>query len=294
MRKHSVRKWLHAILDLLPVIILPIFAIYSHRHTIDSYEVTVPQNEVVNFNQLIEVPIGATGVFATVDVTNNLNGSITINGTATSNNSGFLIGSFTFDSGDILLVKTYDNIIVTNNIDWRHTYGSYRITTTSNVLELSLWLEQNVTYNSVVFYPQLVNLTEMFGSGNEPTAEQFNTWYPNDYYEYNTGTKQLLKGVNTVTYDNDDIGSQMIYSLYKPINDYFNLNNVFNFGAIYDWFELNMFNGNAPLSIFIVWNIIVYEFIMDIIFLIYSVFMFVIDFATNTLDRFTGWAKRGD
>ena len=53
MRKHSARKWLHAILDLLPVIILPIFAVYSHRHTIDSYVVTVSENKVVEFNQYV-------------------------------------------------------------------------------------------------------------------------------------------------------------------------------------------------------------------------------------------------
>ena len=34
MRKTSPRKWLHACLDLLPVILIPVFMIYSHRHDV--------------------------------------------------------------------------------------------------------------------------------------------------------------------------------------------------------------------------------------------------------------------
>lgn len=34
MRKNSPRKWLHACLDLLPVILIPVFMIYSHRHDV--------------------------------------------------------------------------------------------------------------------------------------------------------------------------------------------------------------------------------------------------------------------
>lgn len=34
----------------------------------------------------------------------------------------------------------------------------------------------------------MVDLTKMFGAGNEPTAAQFRTMFPDDYYEYDAGT----------------------------------------------------------------------------------------------------------
>ena len=76
-------------------------------------------------------------------------------------------------------------------------------------------------------------------------------------------------------------------------NKYFNFDNVFTFGDIWQWFNINMFGGNAPQIAHAVYEIIVYELIMDIIFLSYAVFMFIIDFATDTLERFTGWSSRG-
>ena len=41
MRANDARKWLHAGLDLLPLILIPVFMIYSHRHTIDSGSMTI-------------------------------------------------------------------------------------------------------------------------------------------------------------------------------------------------------------------------------------------------------------
>lgn len=38
------------------------------------------------------------------------------------------------------------------------------------------------------FYPQLVDLTQMFGAGNEPTLEQCREIFANDYSPYNAGT----------------------------------------------------------------------------------------------------------
>lgn len=41
----------------------------------------------------------------------------------------------------------------------------------------------------ITFYPQLVDLTKMFGAGNEPsTPEEFEAMFSEDYYPYNEGT----------------------------------------------------------------------------------------------------------
>lgn len=49
-----------------------------------------------------------------------------------------------------------------------------------------LRVRRGYTANNLVFKPQLFDLTEMYGEGNEPTTvEQFRADYPNDLYEYN-------------------------------------------------------------------------------------------------------------
>ena len=53
MRKTDVRKWIHAVLDMLPLIVIPVFMVYSHRHTIDNYSLQVEETKVVEFNQLV-------------------------------------------------------------------------------------------------------------------------------------------------------------------------------------------------------------------------------------------------
>lgn len=44
------------------------------------------------------------------------------------------------------------------------------------------------TVNNETVYPQIFDLTLMFGAGNEPaTVEEFKAMFPNSYYEYNSG-----------------------------------------------------------------------------------------------------------
>lgn len=281
MRKHSPRKWLHAVLDLLPLIIIPIFAIYSHRHTIDNYAIEVPQNEVVDFNQGIE-------------------NSFINNELETFGPYGLFYNSLMYPSGHKIFLRLgLSGDIQTFHINYSNgitNYDSYESTNLSNISFIKT-LSQDTIYSMFAFPYEngqtiythnfnIYDLTQMFGSGNEPTIAEFNVMFPNDYYDYTSSAKTLVKNVGTITYDDTDIGSQFVYALYKPINKYFNLSQVGVFGQLYDFLQVNMFNGNAPISIFIVYHVILYELIMDLIFLIYCVFMFIIDFAEKMLDSF--------
>ena len=45
--------------------------------------------------------------------------------------------------------------------------------------------ESGITFDNLVFKPQLFDLTEMYGAGNEPTTvEEFRTKFPNELYDY--------------------------------------------------------------------------------------------------------------
>ena len=55
MRKNTARHWLHATLDLLPVILIPVFMIYSHRHDL-STDITIQQDVYKDFYQYVSFP----------------------------------------------------------------------------------------------------------------------------------------------------------------------------------------------------------------------------------------------
>lgn len=51
--------------------------------------------------------------------------------------------------------------------------------------KIELRVHPGYTANNLVFKPQLFDLTEMFGAGNEPkTVAEFKAKFPNDYYPY--------------------------------------------------------------------------------------------------------------
>lgn len=138
-----------------------------------------------------------------ITFTNNKDdGTITVNGTATNRAvNTYVIYSKTRLSGKVLLTgcpsggssNTYYNYVYTRRGDgvWisgNNDYGSgcffnYGITA-YNIL-CQIIIEKGTVCNNLVFKPQLFDLTEMYGAGNEPTTvEEFREKFPNDLYPY--------------------------------------------------------------------------------------------------------------
>lgn len=70
-----------------------------------------------------------------------------------------------------------------------HTKEIRTCSTGNTQLRFLLCVSTGVTFNNTVITPKLVDLTKMFGAGNEPsTVEEFEAMFPDDYYEYNEGT----------------------------------------------------------------------------------------------------------
>ena len=52
----------------------------------------------------------------------------------------------------------------------------------------AMTIDKDTVFNKLKFSVMLIDLTLMFGSGNEPsTVEEFEAMFPNDYYQYNAG-----------------------------------------------------------------------------------------------------------
>ena len=310
MRKNSPRKWLHAVLDLLPVILIPVFMIYSHRHTIDSGSIQVQEKQVVDFNQLANVPnwTNSSGSYGlsivkndysyTLDGTLNYDSSVTSNSWLDFNLCNAYNEGPIFETNHVYYLKFYPssvnglrlyfyNIIGQNNSTFFLTTDNSSIATFSGTCVRSycrIRIDNGTTFNNFTFNVQLFDLTQMFGSGNEPTKQEFDDLFNLPVYEYTASKKMLVDG-DLVIYDDTDIMSQMTYQLYNSVDKYFNMGNVFNLNGVYDWFNLNIFNGTAPIYVYIVWQIVLYEFVMDLLFLLYGLFMWFIDMVEHLMDK---------
>lgn len=151
-------------------------------------------NQVVNLNNF-RPNYTVNGVtFTKLD-----NGKFVANGTATGGDAYFS-DSFIPIKGHVYLEKscpkggsaeTYRSYITGSGVVMDTNYGSGVIAplnVDTRVYIVPLMVKSGATVNNLVVYPQIYDLTAMFGSGNEPsTVEEFEKMFPADYYPYNAG-----------------------------------------------------------------------------------------------------------
>lgn len=134
------------------------------------------------------------------------------NGTATGGDAYFS-DSFVPIKGHVYLEKscpkggsaeTYRSYITGSNVVMDTNYGSgviAPINVDTRVYIVPLMVKSGVTVNNLVVYPQIFDLTLMFGAGNEPkTVAEFKTLFSDDYYPYNTG--------EIITADTESVAAQ--------------------------------------------------------------------------------------
>ena len=133
------------------------------------------------------------GVLYTV----NDDGSVTLNGTATEYTNYSLqsnisvikghkyLASFSGNGEDpYLLLYTTD----TDVFDNAYPGDAGSVVTClkdNNSVYYQIKVRAGITVNNITVYPQFIDLTEMFGAGNEPTTvEEFREKFPNELYPY--------------------------------------------------------------------------------------------------------------
>lgn len=131
---------------------------------------------------------------------NESTGSFTVNGT--SNGYVFIGSSFdiTHDVHKILFRlgaviqgnKTYATIENSQYLKGDDGIRGKIVTVNKNKKQHIPWYiyvcEENVFFDNITYTPQIFDLTQMFGEGNEPaTIEEFEAMFPAEYYPYNEG-----------------------------------------------------------------------------------------------------------
>lgn len=131
---------------------------------------------------------------AGVTTTSNGDGSITINGISTA--SGYINCTPLYpkeNNGHVFYVCAnnstmssstwYYGLLNQNGYD----YGGGVISKTNASRERSTGISFNngIVFDNVIIKPQIIDLTEMYGAGNEPTTvEEFREKFPNELYDY--------------------------------------------------------------------------------------------------------------
>jgi hypothetical protein len=152
----------------------------------------------VVWNQLVKaVPTVATQVG--VKFTFSSDGIVTLSGTATTTGNAVSLQSVKNQKGHKYLMFAnplsdfygVDKLMLSSQSFGRDTTGQGVIITNESsnaVWYYTIYVYEGVTYDNVKLQPQIFDLTQMFGAGNEPsTVEEFEKIFPNDYYPYNAG-----------------------------------------------------------------------------------------------------------
>lgn len=137
----------------------------------------------------------ATQTINGVTFTNNGDGTITVNGTATANSTFNLVykaNLLTIIGHKYLLIGCPEggNYYLRYDSDGgkqAYDMGNGVIFTKTNekIAYINIRVYTGYTANNIVFKPQLFDLTEMYGAGNEPaTVAEFKAKFPNEMYDY--------------------------------------------------------------------------------------------------------------
>ena len=170
------------------------------------------------WNQLVDGSnLRKTTTINGITFTNNGDGSITVDGTATDNADINLqrMDNKTIIGHKYLLLggaaggsmSTYFYRYDSNGGTQAYDYGNGAIftKTAERITYITIRVLSGVTVSGLTFNPQLVDMTLMFGAGNEPTAEQFEAMFPAESYPYNSGeiissrTATITAGAEAIT-----------------------------------------------------------------------------------------------
>lgn len=169
-------------------------------HELTSYKSIMKVSDVCQLaNSKLFTPMnGDTVILGGVSITKNIEaGTITFNGTSTGN-FWYHVHDYASELRYTNLIKGYKYYIsgmpvndlgvvfqLTTLFNLQGEQIFTAPTTSNGTGAFDIYVPKGVTLTDFVVTPQLFNLTEMFGAGNEPkTVAEFKAKFPNDYYPY--------------------------------------------------------------------------------------------------------------
>ena len=165
----------------------------------------------VKMNQLVKTSELRGGTESGITFTNNNDGTVSVSGTATAAVFyGVNVGTTPQISGHKYYCTVGNKISVNTSpgiTRWwtadistsQAIYTNSTIYTAANsttVFSFGIGVSNGIVCSGTLI-PQVIDLTLMFGAGNEPTLEECEQIFTEDYYEYNAGTEMNIFDVAT-------------------------------------------------------------------------------------------------
>lgn len=254
MKIKNLFHWLYFAVMMLPLVVAPIFAIYSHRHDItisNTYTEEVPVYYDTNDVDVIDDLIAGNCYYWSDNYNYN---DFDYSGPTALFFSGYMLDNKFNSSG---LVDFY-------MLSTKRLYVQYK--DDNNVLRYEFI--ENVPFHFVF---------KQFQDDKQYTPQYLiDRILPTNY----------VKEYQTVTYNYDkDIMGAFVDNYADTIDKYFNYDNAFNFGELYDWINLTFFNGTAGLGFYIFWHLLIYWLLTSILWLVFDVLMYVPQLVHRWLDK---------
>ncbi len=179
--------------------------------------VTRIEGETTKMVQLFDKSvIPATKTVNGITYTNNNDGSITINGTATAESYIIIVVRDKITNGNKILYGSEQNTS-DYGVAWGTNLGSSKFITMTINNNYTVKVNSGVTVDNVKIYPQLFDLTAM-GREDITTVEQFKAEFP-DIYPYENGNIYPAKISGVKFYEKQDkSGEQASVTLPKTYN----------------------------------------------------------------------------
>lgn len=271
MKISKIFHWLYLSLLVLPIVTIPVFMIYSHRHDLTQRtEVDIQykyqSNEVNNWNDIVLGNIYYTDLLTCGDDGND-----------------YIIDILSYDTITELQDFDISQINSWNSYDSRYN-NALRVRFSNNVYYLSF---TNTSGGYTILecplsaYLEFTNLNFVVVSnlqGYLYASEGYGNPLP-QYTDYNVIESVSVNDIES------DIMSQFTNSLYNTTEKYYNFDNFFALGEIRQWFNTNFFNGNPSLGFGIAWHLLTYWFVVSIFWLIFDVLMYLPLLVHRWLDK---------
>lgn len=164
-----------------------------------SYKKKLYMGRSIEWNQLLDKSTYPdTTTIKGITFTNDDNGSIVANGTATGEANFILLSSYISSGAHKYLLSGCPSsgtptTYFMSGIGGRDYGTGVILNGTGLTSNIACTIANGATVSNVIFKPQLFDLTQMFGTGNEPTTpEEFWSYFDHKLYPYNAGETQPL------------------------------------------------------------------------------------------------------
>lgn len=161
-------------------------------------------------NQILPISTVANKTVGGITFTNNHDGSFTMNGTYSGTLNYWIWGDYGSPTSLFQIIQGH--VYFLRDITCFHDRGTASglfldtnlrdavrtATATTEVTGVRI-NDKTGTYTNYKIYPILIDLTQMFGAGNEPTVDEFKALFPLDYYDYAEGFPLNFKGTGLKT-----------------------------------------------------------------------------------------------